>query len=505
MHCFLRKCLVNQVTKINKRCIKFSSSISENPKTESCVKPQIPRVYGQPTPQSHPHLVRPGELVPGIKLHEFKERRTKLFEKIITKGYVGKTSSKHILIIPSASKVYMSDKIPYVFRQNTDFMYFSGCQEPDCALVMTIDGDSYTTTIFMQNKDDKTELWDGPRTGAEAGAELFGVDQAYPMKDLELFVSSFVKGHQNNCNLWYEEKEIIQMDVHRKMAQVIKTTGLKSRSSPKTFFHEIRLIKSESEVELMRESCRIGSKAIARTIQTGRPGMSEHHIFATVDYECRMRGAEYLAYLPVVAGGSNANVIHYVANNQIVKDGSMVLMDAGCEYHGYSSDITRTWPINGTFTDPQRVLYEIVLETQKILINQLAELPTLDMLFHEMCRILGRRLQEGGLIPKTMNDNQLISAAYLYCPHHVSHYLGMDVHDTGTISRGVRTQPGMIVTVEPGVYVSSKNKLAPPEFCGLGIRIEDDVLITDSGPVVLTEPCPKEISDIEFLIKSNKS
>ncbi|XP_063983460.1 xaa-Pro aminopeptidase 3-like isoform X1 [Diachasmimorpha longicaudata] len=505
MQCLIKRSLTSRLKKICEKYANFSSSISQNPKTE-CVPPKS-RVFGQPTPQTHPHLLKSDELVPGIKLHEFKERRAKLVEKIITEGYVGKTSSKHIMIIPSSSKVYMSDKIPYVFRQNTDFMYFSGCQEPDCTLVITVNGDNHTTAIFMQNKDEKTELWDGPRTGAESASEFFGVDRSYPVSDLELFITSFLKEHQNDCNLWYENKEIIQTEVHRKIAQVIKTTGynIKNVFSPKTLFHKIRLIKSTSEVELMRESCRIGSKAIARTIQTSKPGMTEHQIFATVDYECRMRGAEYLAYLPVVAGGNNANVIHYVANNQVVEDGRMVLMDAGCEYHGYSSDITRTWPINGTFSDPQRVLYEIVLEVQKTLINQLSEFPTLDMLFHDMCRLLGKRLQQGGLIPNTMSDNQLISAAYLYCPHHVSHYLGMDVHDTGRISRGVRTQPGMIVTVEPGVYVNSKNKLAPPEFCGLGIRIEDDVLITDNGPVVLTEPCPKEISDIESLMKLNKA
>lgn len=223
----------------------------------------------------------------------------------------------------------MSDKIPYVFRQNTDFMYFSGCQEPDCTLVITVNGDSHSSAIFVQNKDEKTELWDGPRTGAAEAAKFFGVDGSYPVSDLEMFILSFINEHKNNCNLWYENRDIIQLDVHRKLAQILKTTGLKNISSPKPLLHKIRLIKSQTEVELMRESCRIGSEAIAKTIQMAKPGMSEHQIFATVDYECRMRGAEYLAYLPVVAGGDNANVIHYINNNQIVKDGSMVLMDAG--------------------------------------------------------------------------------------------------------------------------------------------------------------------------------
>ncbi|XP_046416509.1 xaa-Pro aminopeptidase 3-like [Neodiprion virginianus] len=459
--------------------------------------------YGQPTAATHPHLVREGELLPGIPLEDFKKRRNSLMEKVLKDAFLAKISTNHILIIPSASKVYMSEKIPYVFRQNTDFLYFTGCQEPDSVLVMTSKGDNCSSILFVRKKDSHSELWDGPRTGIEAALGMFGVDQALPTSEFESYVKSFLQENKNTI-VWYDNTEIIQPELQTKLHIFLSQSTKQVFDSLKTFMHEIRLIKTQPEIELMQKSCEIASTAIANTIEVSKPGVTEHQIFATVDYECRMNGAEYLAYPPVVAGGNNANIIHYITNNQIVNNGDMVLMDAGCEYHGYSSDITRTWPINGTFTPQQRILYEIVLDTQKELITKLREMPTLDYIFHQMCFLMGQRLQDVGLVPKAFVQDKLIAAAYSYCPHHASHYLGMDVHDTGRISRAIKLQPGMIVTIEPGIYVNARNKLAPAEFHGMGIRIEDDILITNNGPVILTRHCPKEIAEIEALANKNQ-
>ncbi|XP_074106368.1 xaa-Pro aminopeptidase 3-like [Cotesia typhae] len=353
----------------------------------------------------------------------------------------------------------MSDKIPYVFRQNSDFLYFTGCQEPDSVLLMTIDSDKVLCTLFVQKKDPKSELWDGSRTGSEAAAEMFGVDQSLPASDFDSYLSSMVNKYKSNASIWYDNHDIIHNEFHKKISTlgILASTGrcrLPS-TSIKNIFHQIRLIKSPAEIELMQKSCDIASEAITKTIKVSKAGMTKHQLFATVDYECRMNGAEFLAYPPVIAGDRNANVIHYITNNQILNNGDMVLMDAGCEYHGYSSDITRTWPVSGTFNPQQKILYEIVLEVQKSLINKLKNLPTLDKLFYDMCDLLGKRLQEIGLIPKNFSHDKLVSTAFTYCPHHVSHYLGMDVHDTRKIPRSIRTQPGMIVTVEPatGVHV----------------------------------------------------
>lgn len=251
----------------------------------------------------------------------------------------------------------------------------------------------------------------------------------------------------------------------------------------------------------MQRTCTIAAHAINETMCETRPNLdTEHQIFARVDYKCRMAGASHLAYPPVVAAGRNATIIHYVQNTQLVRDNDMILMDAGCEYGGYSSDITRTWPANGRFDDAQRVLYEVVWQLQRELIGTMCHDGgrTLDDLFDTMCLRLGQLLQEAGLLKRTLAGNELVRAAFLFCPHHVSHYLGMDVHDTPLISRKIPLQPGMVCTVEPGIYIGLNRTDVPEEFRGLGVRIEDDVLIGENGePEVLTQACIKDPHELE--------
>ncbi|XP_011644338.1 probable Xaa-Pro aminopeptidase 3 [Pogonomyrmex barbatus] len=472
------------------------TTVKSNLTQRECTRGVHPQVCGQPTSTTHPHLIKQGEVLPGISLQELKRRRSKLVESISLTANAKNVCRQQIVVIPASSTIYMSNKIPYVFRQNTDFLYFSGCQEPDSILVLTCKEDKSSYTLFVRPKDEHSELWDGPRTGVEMAVEMFGTDYALPVTEFEQFLTTLVQEDKSSI-VWYDHADIVQPILHKKLCQLIKLTDNQIFASPKILFHQIRLIKSACEINLMRESCGIASKAIVKTIQSSKPEMSEHQLFATVDYECRMLGAKYLAYPPVVAGGKNATVIHYISNNQIIRDGDLVLMDAGCEYHGYSSDITRTWPINGKFTPEQKVLYEVVLDVQKNLIESLKEMPSLDNAFRHMCLLLGERLQEVGLIPKNIDENKLLASAYTYCPHHVSHYLGMDVHDTEKISRSIRIQSGMIITIEPGIYVSPRNPYASSRFHGLGIRIEDDVLITENDSEILTKNCPKEVAELK--------
>ncbi|XP_043479995.1 xaa-Pro aminopeptidase 3-like [Leptopilina heterotoma] len=476
---------------------KYSTKVVQNTSCESSSR-VIQTSFGQPTFQTHPHLIKEGEVVPGIQMDEFKSRRSKLMEQIFLNSINEKSS--HIVVIPSSTTMYMTEKIPYVFRQNSDFLYFTGCQEPDSCLILTGRGENFTSTLFMRSKDPRSELWNGTRTGVDAAVPLFGVDEALPISDFERFYSSFINENRQS-KIWYDSEDVVQPEIHKVLMNILKVNDGKIFTCPKTVFHQMRLIKSKAEIALMQRSCDIASDAIAKAISSSKPGISEHQLFAIVDYQSRMNGAEFLAYPPVVAGGKNACTIHYITNNQIVKNGEMVLMDAGCEYHGYSSDITRTWPVNGTFTQQQRILYEIILETQKEMIVKLRDMPSLEQLFREMCLFLGKRLQEVCLVPKHYGGDKLIAAGYAYCPHHVSHYLGMDVHDTAKISRSIKVQPGMIVTVEPGIYVSPKNQFALPEFHDLGLRIEDDVLIQEGETLVLTRKCPKEVNEIEDLAK----
>ncbi|XP_066251091.1 xaa-Pro aminopeptidase 3 [Euwallacea similis] len=459
------------------------------------------KALGQPTSYTHPHLIAENEVTPLIKKDEYQCRRQKLVEAIVEHARkCNPQAHNHMIVIPASSKQYMSDKIPYVFRQNTEFLYLTGCQEPDTCIVITTarDKSNHTATLFTRDKDDHAELWDGPRTHPEDAVSFFGVDNSLPISDLSKFLNSCRKSTPN-ISLWYDFETSPHKEVHRIVCDYLKNSCSKSFESPRSFIHKLRLYKSPAEVALIQKSCDIASSAIIETMGYSRPGIGENQLFAKVDFECRVRGAEFLAYPPVVAGGSRGTTIHYINNNQLVYGNELVLMDAGCEYHGYASDITRTWPVNGKFTDAQTEIYQIVLDVQKELIELCNKLPTLDALFECMCLLLGKKLQSCGLIAMQPSNNYLMKAAYQLCPHHVSHYLGMDVHDTPSVSRNIKIEPGMVITVEPGIYVTEKSNL-PKEYHGIGVRIEDDVLITENGPVVLSRKCPKEIDEIEHIV-----
>lgn len=363
------------------------------------------------------------------------------------------TVKSHLIVIPSATKKYISASIPYVFRQNSDFVYFSGCLEQDSLLVMEITAKSMKSVLFLRPKDKNQELWDGVRTGQENGVELFGVDEAYSIHNINPYLEKL--RNRNDVLIWYDEKNSDQSS----LTPLLKTTGSSSQfENPTKFIHTLRWIKSDAEIELIKRACDIGSNAVNETIRKSYPGIGEHQIFAEVDYQCRMNGAYMLSYPPVVASGKNATTIHYINNSQITQNGDMVLLDAGCDYGGYTSDITRTWPLNGEFTDPQRILYEVVLNVQKDLMRTILNTGgyTLDELFDTMCMRLGKYLQEAGLIPAEKSGLELARAAYKFCPHHVSHYLGMDVHDTPLVSRSNKLVPGNVFTVEPGKSFSYK-------------------------------------------------
>lgn len=469
------------------------------------------RLLGQPTPKSHPHVMKDGELMPGINISEFRERRLS-FASILRHqaSQYFKDAENHLVVIPAAPQAYMSQKVPYVYRQNSDFLYLSGCLETDSVLVMVIPQKSsdHRTILFMRERNAHSELWDGPRTGVHEAPKLFEVDEALPIEQFNQYLASHAKSTPGFM-LWYDFRQPIDLKVHQILSSFVSDVAhsvAKMWMSPRKLVHELRVIKSPAEQVLMRKSCQIASKAIETTIATSHPGISEHELFATVDFHSRMNGAEYLAYLPVVAGGERANIIHYINNSQIVNDGELVLMDAGCEYHSYSSDITRTWPVSGQFSSKQREVYEALLSVQVELISILSKHPSLDSLFSTMCQLLAVRLREIGLISSKITSKQDLSqAAYSFCPHHVSHYLGMDVHDTELVERKIPVIPGMVVTVEPGIYIKKDNMKVDPELRGMGIRIEDDILITEKGIENLTAMCAKHPDEIEKLFKQKSS
>lgn len=546
-------------------------------------------VYGQPTSSSHPFLLSEGEVIPGLLQSEFQERRRRLIHSVTTSGANPlHLEASHVIIIPSSTKLFMSDKIPYPFRQNSDFLYLTGCLEPDTVLVLHTlcnystntssrasfwlpheslsahDG-LHTSTLFVRPRDPSSERWDGPRTSHIDAPSLFGVDEALPTTDLSKFLRSIISeslergslNEKSSVFIWYDYSNPVQPWVHGVLREFLSSLPRDrngaSVESPRPHLHRSRLIKSPAERRLMARSCKIGGEAVGSTMRASVLSLqengirrsqigdadcrtvslgwvSEQDIWARVDFECRTRGAQRLAYPPVVAGGPRANTIHYVANDQRVPAGQMVLMDAGCEYDGYCSDVTRTWPVSGRFTGPQAELYSAVLWVQQRLIqmcrpsmssdsshslrtDSFGSVTSLDTLFHNMCLLLGERLKDLGFLPVGASSDEMSKVAYRYCPHHVSHYLGMDVHDTPAVPRSLPLMPGMVITVEPGIYVPDSDMSAPARYRGMGVRIEDDVLIGGWGteneednasvnidPIILTDSCPRELAAVEELL-----
>lgn len=460
-----------------------------------------PRYLGQPSPYTHPHLLKHGEVTPGLTQTEYELRRHKLASLIAAQAArldptspKNGTLSSHIAVILSHPTRYMTNDIPYPFHQNQDFLYLTGILEPDCALVLCCLPRPEKAILFVPRRDPARELWDGPRSGRDGASALTGVERVHSTEELGLVLKT-LKG----STVWYDGSPSCHPQLHQAHMRPLLEGGPMVRPL-RPLIHSLRAIKSHGEVALMREAGRITAQAFKRTMSMSRGDVDEALLYAKFDFECRAHGANFLAYPPVVAGGNRANTLHYISNNQIVKNGEMVLLDGGCEYFGYVSDVTRTWPVNGKFSPAQAELYEAVLEVQKACLSLCSPGVSLDHIYSSMLALLGGKLRDLGVIPRTASDADAGKAARRYCPHHVGHYLGMDVHDTPELSRSQPLQPGMAITIEPGLYISENDDGCPERFRGLGVRIEDDVVIREEGgPLILSADTPKTIPDIESI------
>ncbi|XP_068606208.1 xaa-Pro aminopeptidase 3 [Brachionichthys hirsutus] len=454
-----------------------------------------PRCLGQPSPFTHPHLLKPGEVTPGLSQTEYELRRHRLASLVEAQAdRLGPSASSdtHVVVVLSHPTRFMSNDIPYPFHQNQDFLYLSGILEPDSALVLHGKGRPDRTILFVPRRDPGRELWDGPRSGKDGTAALTGLERVHSTEELGVVLKS-LKGSQ----LWYDSSPPAHPRLHQThMCPVLETGPVPRLLRP--LIHSLRAVKSSAEVALMQEAGHITAQAFRRTMALSRGDVDEAVLFAKFDFENRIHGANFLAYPPVVAGGNRANTLHYINNNQIIKDGEMVLLDGGCEYYGYVSDVTRTWPVNGKFSPAQAELYEAVLEVQRSCLSLCCPGVSLDHIYSTMLVLLGRQLRKLHILKASTSEADALKAARHYCPHHVGHYLGMDVHDTSELSRSQPLQPGMAITIEPGLYICEDNDEAPKHFRGLGVRIEDDVVIQDQGePLILSRDAPKTVLDVE--------
>lgn len=408
-----------------------------------------------------------------------------------------------IAIIPTAPEVARNADTHYDYRHDSHFYYLTGFPEPEAVLLL-IAGDDPQSILFCREKDAEREIWDGFRYGPDAAAEHFGFDAAYPIEQLE---QKLVDWMANQPTLFYP----IGGDWDVRLIRVREAVKAKARSgirAPDTLrdvrqlLDEMRLFKDEHELGLMRTAARISCSAHRRAMQFTRPGRYEYEVEAELLHEFCRHGARHPAYTSIVAGGANACTLHYVGNNARLNDGDLLLIDAGCEWAGYASDITRTFPVNGRFSAAQRAVYELVLAAQAAAIEAARPGNSWNAPHEAALRVLAQGLIDLKLCQGSV-ESVLESESYKqFYMHRTGHWLGMDVHDVGEykVDGNWRPlQPGMVLTVEPGCYIRPADSV-PCALWNIGIRIEDDVLITASGNEVLTQAAPKTVREIEGLM-----
>jgi Xaa-Pro aminopeptidase len=421
-----------------------------------------------------------------------------------------------VAVLPTAPEVARNGDSDYPYRHDSYFYYLTGFTEPESVLVMVAaSGDTPDRSIlFCREKNLEREIWDGYRHGPEGARLAFGVDEAWPIDSLDAQMAKLLA---NVPALYYAVGASTALD-----AQVtgwIKAVRAQARSgvtAPAAFQHllplldEMRLVKDAEEQAIMLRAGLIAGQAHARAMRAARPGMVEYELEAELLYEFRRNGAQFPAYTSIVASGPNACVLHYNANDRRMQDGELVLIDAGCELDGYASDITRTFPVNGRFTQPQRALYELVLAAQDAAFTAIAPGQPYSAFHEAALRVLVEGMLDLGLISRDKfgnADDAIAEKAHApFYMHGTGHWLGMDVHDVGSYrdlaAPGKPSRPlvpGMALTVEPGIYVRPAEGV-PERFWHTGIRIEDDVVVTEDGYRILTAAAPKSVAEIEALV-----
>jgi len=430
---------------------------------------------------------------------EFKRRRRQLMQMM---------SPGSVAILPAAPEVVRNRDVHYPYRPDSDFYYITGFHEPEAIAVLIPGRKQAEYVLFCRERDEKRERWDGPRVGQEGAVRDYGADDSFPIADTE----EILPGLLEQCSrVFYAMGS--NPDLDKRLADWVNQIRRKARSGvhgPLEFvaldhyLHEMRLYKSTSEVALMRHAAKITAAAHTRLMQTCRPGTHEYELEAEFTHECASRGARFQAYPAIVGGGGNACVLHYVENRDELKDGDLVLVDAGCEYGYYAADITRTFPVNGRFTPPQRALYEVVLAAQEAAIAKVQPGSRWCDPHDAAVRAITKGLVELGLLKGTLSKLIKDQAYTRFYMHRTGHWLGMDVHDVGDYKvdgEWRELEPGMTLTVEPGIYIPAGLRGVPKKFWNTGIRIEDDVLVTKNGHEVLTRDAPKSPDEIEALMQ----
>lgn len=434
-----------------------------------------------------------------ISKTEFARRR---------KNLMAQMESDSIAIVPAALEQIRNRDVDYPFRQDSDFYYLSGFAEPDAVLVLLPGRKHGQYVLFCRDRDPAMELWNGYRAGPEGACSEYGADDAFPISDIDDILPGLIEGRER---VYYAMGRHSEFDRKvMKWVNVIRSQVRTGAHPPGEFLdldhllHDMRLYKSAAEIRVMRKAGEISAHAHVRAMQICKPGVAEYQLEAEIQHEFGRHGARYPAYNSIVGAGKNACILHYVENRDTVKDGDLVLIDAGCELEYYAADITRTFPANGTFSKEQKALYELVLKAQLAAIKTIKPGNHWNQPHDETVKVITKGLIDLGLLKGTLKKLIEQGAYKDFYMHRAGHWLGMDVHDVGDYKIGDEwrvLEEGMVMTVEPGIYVAPDNKKVAKKWRGIGIRIEDDVVVTKDGCEVLTEAVPKTVKDIEQLMR----
>ena len=423
----------------------------------------------------------------------YAERRRRLAEAV----------GDGVAVIPTAPERVRNRDSHYPYRFDSHFYYLTGFNEPEAVLVLV----GSKAILFCREKNVEREIWDGFRYGPEAARERFGFDEAFPISALDKEMERLL---ENRAALHYPMGLDPEWDA--RVIRWVNAVRMKVRAGVaapervqdvRALIDDMRLIKDTHEMGVMRRAARIAAQAHRRAMQRTRPGRTEYEIEAELLYEFRRNGAQFPAYSPIVAGGANACVLHYVFNDAPLHDGDLLLIDAGCELDGYASDITRTFPVNGRFSTAQREVYELVLASQRAAMDKVRPGNGWNEPHDAAVKALAQGLIDLKLLAGPLEQALEKEAYKRFYMHRTGHWLGLDVHDAGDYKRKGDWRalaPGMVLTVEPGLYIRAEDDV-PERLRNIGIRIEDDVLVTDAGCEVITAEAPKAIADVEALMR----
>ena len=429
---------------------------------------------------------------------EFPKRRKRLMDMM---------GNENIAIIPTAPVYIRNRDVEFPFRPDSDFYYLTGYAEPEAVVVLIPDRHHGEFILFCRENDPVMETWNGRRAGLEGATEIYAADDAFPIDDLDEILPGLL---EDRDRIFYTMGDNSSFDQRvLKWVNEVRSRARTGVNAPDEFIslthilHDMRLYKSRSEIAAMRKAAKISAAAHKRAMQVCQPGLMEYQIEAELVYEFTQRGARASAYPSIVGGGENSCILHYTENSAELQDGDVLLIDAGSEYDGYASDITRTFPINGKFTAAQREIYEVVLNAQLAAIEQVQPGNHWNDPHDAAVQVMTKGLVELGIL--TGKVKQLIKDQEYskYFMHRTGHWIGMDVHDVGDYKLDGEwrlLEPGMVMTIEPGLYFPTETKGLAKKWWNIGVRIEDDVVVTKDGHDVLSKGAPKTIDEIEALM-----